>query len=348
MTTAITTPQTNANDWEAILPTIRHMYANGATDAEFRIFCETARALNLNPILKQIWCVKNKKRPELPAQIYASRDGLITIAHRSGQFDGMESGVRTEENGEMIGWCRVWRKDMSHPFYEEVPRSEYDTKANLWASHPTTMLKKVVEAHTFKRAFDICGVYTPDEMGEQGEQAMIQNAAPLPALQQAETPRAALSEGAAQFAGNIGDMMHCYECGDPIDPTREGRVSKRDHGRYLCLKHLKLANQELEAASNPAPKPAPKPHSAAPKAVAEPAPEEQPSTSLKEKIDEINARQDEVERKQKAPLPPLCSGCGKSVTADEMGASLKVCPETLCAECLALMQDEPQKSREMA
>jgi len=156
------------------------------------------------------------------------------------------------------------------------------------------------------------------------------------------------AEDPEQFKGHLNDELHCFDCGAKIDPSREGAVSKRDYGRYLCMGHLKKAKAEEAANAKPVTKPAPKPAPAAPKAVAEQAPEEkrdQPSTSpLASTIAEINARQDEVERKQKkAPLPPLCAGCGKSVTANEMSASLKVCPETLCAECLALMQDEPQK-----
>lgn len=354
MSTAITTPQTSTNDWEAILPTIRHMCANGATDPEFKIFCETARTLGLNPMLKQIWCVKNLKRPDLPAQVYASRDGLIAIAHRSGQFDGMESGTKTNENGEMVGYCRIWRKDMSHPFYVEVLRKEYDTGKNLWETHPATMTEKVAQAHALKLAFDICGVYIPDEMGQDGERAsdLIRRADFTRPIQEVEIPTEALSEGAAQFAGNIADMTHCYECGEPIDPTREGMVSKRDHGRYLCLKHLKLANQELEAASNPAPKSAA--HPAAPKAVAEEERDQPSSSPLASTIARINAEQEAIDQQTKKPMPPLkpdpnagkvntCQTCGASITQEQARSSLAAVKYPLCQVCQDLKQDIDSK-----
>lgn len=295
---------TTGNDWEAILPTIRHMYANGATDPEFRIFCETAKLLGLNPMLKQIWCVKNANRPDLPAQIYASRDGFLAIAHRSGQFDGMQSGVKKDENGEEVGWCRIWRKDMSHPFEVEILRSEYDTHKNLWGSKPQTMTIKVAEAHCLRRAFDICGVYTPDEMPEPE---------PMREMQSVSRPVSTIAEPKAmtkiQPAENCRTpdaepVLRCDVCGRGTDEYPALPIRERD-GKMICGPCQRKAEKEMHVPSPAEPAPAPK---AVPKPPA------------------------------KVPAPSsdavaVCEECGAPVTGPEEKTSRLMLSRILCKKC---------------
>lgn len=74
----------------------------------------------------------------------------------------MESGFRKDGN-EIIGWAKVYRKDMSHPFCVEVNMKEYNRTQGTWLSHPTTMIVKVAEAQALRKAFQISGLYSPDE-----------------------------------------------------------------------------------------------------------------------------------------------------------------------------------------
>jgi phage recombination protein Bet len=245
--TALTTT-TPGNDWEQILPTIRHMYANGATDPEFKIFCETARLLGLNPVLRQVWCVKNLNRPDLPAQIYASRDGLLAVAHRSGQFDGMESGVMKDETGEIVGaFCRIWRKDMTHPFSVEILRAEYDSGRSLWKDKPATMCVKVAEAHCLRRAFDISGVYTPDEMPEPEPviREVPDTSTPAKVRVQPKVvkvqiePKAMTKKQPAEKCHSPGktapvDPTKCAQCGIPQEEAPGGWLVVADDGRRVC------------------------------------------------------------------------------------------------------------------
>ncbi len=141
---------------------IQETVAKGTTESEFKLFLYTAAKYGLDPLIKQVWCVKYGNAP---ASIFTGRDGFLSIAHRSGKFDGMESGTKTEGD-EIIGWCRVYRTDMSHPFYVEVRLSEYTTGKNLWQTKPHTMIQKVAESQCLRRAFDISGIYSPEEMPE--------------------------------------------------------------------------------------------------------------------------------------------------------------------------------------
>lgn len=148
---------------------IRAKCAPNCTPTEFELLMHMADKYKLDPLVRQIWAVKYK---DAPAAIFCGRDGFLEIAHRSGQFNGMESGTRMEGD-EMIGWCKVWRKDMEHPFYVEVYLKEYQKpipysgKPGLWQTMPRVMIQKVAESSALRRAFSVSGLYCPEEMPEQ-------------------------------------------------------------------------------------------------------------------------------------------------------------------------------------
>jgi phage recombination protein Bet len=324
-----------APDWEAqeLLPTIRHMCARGATDPEFKIFVATARLLGLNPMLKQVWCVKNENRPDLPAQIYASRDGFLAIAHRSGQFDGMQSGVKKNDQGEDVGWCRIYRRDMSHPFEVEILRSEYDTGKSLWQTKPQTMTVKVAEAHCLRRAFDICGVYTPDEMPEPEPAPMREvrdtsrPAAPVaapktstnadrlpgatpqkPSTAVEPAPRAAIHDPAG------GDPTTCGGCGCTIDAAPGGYIVPVEGHGWRCIP---CRDAILKAAApEPAPAPAPEPKKPEPAPVAKAVPKAPPKVP------------------KQAASGAVCETCGKEISNAEEKTSRLFCSKPLCTACI--------------
>lgn len=276
------------------------MYANGATDTEFKIFCETARLLGLNPVLRQVWCVKNLNRPDLPAQIYASRDGLLAVAHRSGQFDGMESGVRKDDAGNVVGaYCRIWRKDMSHPFDVEIIRAEYDTKKSLWESKPATMCVKVAEAHCLRRAFDICGVYTPDEMPEP------EPARPEPReVPDTSTPaKVRVQPRVVKVSIEPSEpVSRCDVCGKGSDEFPAIRITQKD-GKSICGSCIRKEEKEAMEKEMHVPSPV------APEPTIAPAPKE-----IGEGF--------------------VCAECGKQVTNSEEKASRLMLNKTLCKGCM--------------
>ena len=192
------------------LQLIRDMFAKGANDNEFGVMVELARKYQLDPFARQIWLVKYGDNP---AQIFCGRDGYLAIAHRSGQFDGIQSGSRVED-GELIGWCRVYRKDMSHPIEVEVYASEYSTGKNLWRDKPRTMIQKVAEAHALRRAFSISGLYSPEEIdtGDRPEPRYVSEVPPA-------SPTA------------------CEVCGIPV-PEEIREKTKPHTDRVLCIEHF--------------------------------------------------------------------------------------------------------------
>ena len=201
---------------------IRDMCAKDCTDNEFLLLMQLAKTYQLDPFAKQIWAVKYGNNP---AAIFCGRDGFLAIAHRSGKFDGMESGTR-KDGDDLVGWCRVYRKDMSHPFEVEVYASEYSTGKNLWRDKPRTMIQKVAEAHALRRAFSISGLYSPEEIdtGDRPEPRYVGEVPPA-------TPTA------------------CEVCGIPV--PEDIREKTRPHtDRVLCVEHFSEwwnAQKEVQA-----------------------------------------------------------------------------------------------------
>ena len=158
-----------------------------ATESDMKYCMSVAMSLGLNPILKEIYFVERKAyingQWHTKIEPLVGRDGRLAIAHRSGVFDGMESWVEYKDipkltsQGwkmikELVGCCKVYRKDMGRSFYVEVPFYEYAQKTkdgrltSIWADKPTTMIKKVAESQALAKAFNINGVideFTPDE-----------------------------------------------------------------------------------------------------------------------------------------------------------------------------------------
>ena len=189
---------------------IRDMCARDCTDNEFLLLMQLAKTYQLDPFAKQIWAVKYGNNP---AAIFCGRDGFLAIAHRSGKFDGMESGTR-KDGDDLVGWCKVYRKDMSRPFEVEVSLSEYSTGKNLWLTKPKTMIVKVAESHALRRAFGISGLYAPEEIdtGDRPEPRYV-----------SEVPPAAPTA--------------CRVCGVPV-PEDIQEKTKPYTDRVLCIEHF--------------------------------------------------------------------------------------------------------------
>jgi len=161
---------------------IKRTVAKGASDDELKLFLHLASRYDLDPFTRQIWFIKYGD----DAHIFTGRDGFLHIAHRSGAFNGMQTQLREEPIGfeiryynrkekkievlkrpsQFVAVCTVYRKDMSEPFVCEVWESEYSTGQGLWPTKRRVMIQKVAEASTLRRAFDISGLYLPEEVSE--------------------------------------------------------------------------------------------------------------------------------------------------------------------------------------
>ncbi|MDD4354240.1 MAG: phage recombination protein Bet [Candidatus Nanoarchaeia archaeon] len=163
-------PLSNAliiTDWKDDLKLVKDLTAKTCSDSEFKLLLHMANEYGLNPLKREIWAVKYGYAP---AQIFVSRDGFLSIAHKSGQFNGMNTVFNEVESDDgkkdLTATCTVYRKDMDNPIKVTVYFSEYNSNQSIWKSKPRTMLQKVSESQALRRAFNIDGVYSPEEFSQ--------------------------------------------------------------------------------------------------------------------------------------------------------------------------------------
>ena len=161
-------------------------FPRGASKAEQAYCFSVARELCLSPITKEIFFVNRHQRVHdkwvNKVEPMVGRDGFLSIAHRTNQFAGIETVANIRETPvleggqwklkqQLVAECSVWRKDSPKPFTVQVAYNEYCQKTSegiptkFWAEKPETMLKKVAESQALRKAFNIHGVYSPEELG---------------------------------------------------------------------------------------------------------------------------------------------------------------------------------------
>lgn len=172
----------------------------GIKDMEYCL--EVSKLLNLNPISKEIFFIKRKAKQQDGTFVektdpLVSRDGLLTIANRTNLFAGIKTSyevknvpVKKEDSWtstkDLTAKCEVRKKGFDTPFVAEVVFSEYAQYTNdgnltvFWKSKPITMLQKVAEAQALKKAFQIRGVNTFEEMGVTESDAYLDTSIEVP------------------------------------------------------------------------------------------------------------------------------------------------------------------------
>lgn len=181
----------------------RQFFPQGATVDDKRYCMQVAEAFGLNPILKQIYFVPRKtnigtqQNPNWVEKVepIAGRDSYLTLAHRTGQFAGIESYVKIENcptlddkgkwilEEDLVAYATVYKKGFDKPFIVSVRYAEYAQKTNngnvtkFWKEKPETMLKKVAESQVLRKAFNITGLYDESELGDNETILTVNNEA---------------------------------------------------------------------------------------------------------------------------------------------------------------------------
>lgn len=125
-----------------------------------------AQRYDLDPLLKHVIVIPK-------GGVYITRDGLLHVAHRSGQLDGIvveQEPTLSEDGKEWVARVSVYRKDMGHPF--TFPGRYSSTGGNR--DYAQEMSLKAAEAHALRRAFDVTGLPAFDEQRPEAAPAQRQ------------------------------------------------------------------------------------------------------------------------------------------------------------------------------
>ena len=155
-----------------------------ATEQEAYLFCEFCKRKGADPMTKQVYLVIYEGQNGRQANFIAGKEYFTEKAEAHPQFDGFEAGVIVRREGNLErrqgtfwipaeeqlvgGWATVHRKDRKTPACIEVPLADYDTKKNLWAKMPATMIRKVAIVQTLRESFPSAfgGMYDRAEMDQ--------------------------------------------------------------------------------------------------------------------------------------------------------------------------------------
>lgn len=150
------------------------------TDKEFEMFIYQAKRTGLDPLSRQIYCIKTKDKVSIQATI----DGFRLIAERTGLYQGQTPVMWCGDDGQ---WTDVWlskdfpsaakvgilRAGFTEPLYAIARWFTYaqtDFNGNYkwtWNKMPDLMLGKCAEALALRKAFpqELSNLYSDDEIG---------------------------------------------------------------------------------------------------------------------------------------------------------------------------------------
>ena len=154
------------------LDLIKRTVAKETTDDELQLFLYTCRRTGLDPLTKQIHCVKRKGQMAIQTGI----DGYRVVADRTGKYAGNDDPIFDSEERPRKATVTVYKiVDGQRCAFSATARwDQYfpgDAQGFMWKKMPHLMLGKCAEALALRKAFpqSLSGIYTHEEM-EQADQ----------------------------------------------------------------------------------------------------------------------------------------------------------------------------------
>lgn len=163
---------------------MKRTVAEGATNDELALFLHQAKRTALDPLARQIYCVKRQGKMTIQTSI----DGFRVVAERTGIYAGQDApqhfyGKEPKKVGDKFvpykSIVNVYKFNartgerylaaVGEAFWDEFkPQGGQDF---MWKKMPHVMLSKCAEAQALRKAFpqDLSGLYTDDEMAQTGD-----------------------------------------------------------------------------------------------------------------------------------------------------------------------------------
>ena len=187
----------------------------------------TCRRYELDPILRHMVLIDG--RP------YVTRDGLLHVAHRSEQLDGIEVLEQSETETHHVAKVAVYRKDMKKPFayVGRFPKQRWNKKRNAYEEHPygPEMAVKCAEVMALRRAFDV-SLAAREEMWDR-EDVQQEDLAGSTRADNSETEPSAAdlpSHSSAAVAPPSNQEFGALESSTPRSPAPEAASAPENSG----------------------------------------------------------------------------------------------------------------------
>ena len=133
---------------ERLAQLLKNLILRDASDEQIEVAVRVCKRYGLDPLLRHVVFIAG--------QLYITRDGLMHLAHASGQLDGIEVEAVRDDDGRWIATARVYRKDMSRPFVYSAHQAEHEVPTSrAWQKAPRAMTIKCAEVMALRRAFAV-------------------------------------------------------------------------------------------------------------------------------------------------------------------------------------------------
>ena len=227
-TTALATTNGSsvAIDYDAVLKTLNLNPKDPKTQA-LLLVCQR---YELDPVLKHIVLISGNA--------YVTRDGYLAVAHRSGQFDGMEVVDEGETPTHYTAKVSVYRKDMGRPF---TYTGRFPKAKSMAKEYGPEMAIKVAEVMAMRRAFNVTGLGAADERWDDSphDDVVVTGEVVEAAAEPVEPPPAEMRDAMAELTAEIGRIP---------DELREQFIAdlKSTYGaaKDMSLEQLRKATQQ--------------------------------------------------------------------------------------------------------
>ena len=118
------------------------------------MFSHIARALNLNPFLRQIYVIAYNTQQGRKLSIVVSYMEYIKRGLKSGLINGWHAEPLYDKDGKLDGSkILILRKDWATPFEWTVRFSEFDKQNSIWKQQPSFQITKVAISQGFRLCF---------------------------------------------------------------------------------------------------------------------------------------------------------------------------------------------------
>lgn len=161
---------------------LRTQICKDANDSEIKLFLIICKDAGLNPMAKQIYCIKRAGKMTIQTSI----DGFRSMAARTNELAGIDEPVYDSEDQvhPNKATVTVYRlvNGQRFAFTASARWSEYrQENGPMWQRMPYLMLGKCAESLALRKAFpqQLSGIYTKEEMAQaEGDGVDVVDASP--------------------------------------------------------------------------------------------------------------------------------------------------------------------------